>query len=164
MDDFNSGRNAAHRFFVDRIDDSGSENYLDLSGGPGGNPTKVLHVQPFGLSAPPPAGAHLIGMNLGHSAEKLVAFGGEHGAHKPKGVGGGNVALYNADGTIMKMIGKNAEFVGGSFTFKCGGVTMVLNGDGLTITGGHIQHQGKNVGSDHCHVNSGGSGTGGPPQ
>lgn len=163
MDDWHSGRNSAHRFTVSKVDDSGTENYLNLSGIPGYKPTKVMHVQPFGLSSPPPSGSHLIGLHLGHSAEKMVAFGGEHSDHKPKSIGAGNVALYNADGTIMKMIGKNAEYVGSSFTFKCGGVTMVLNSDGLTITSGQVKHNDKNIGSDHYHTNSGGSGNGGPP-
>lgn len=163
MDDFMTTRNAAHRFFVKKHDDSKSENYLNLDGMDDFQPTEVMHIQPHGFSSNPPEGAHLVGLHLGHSAEKMVAFGGEHPKHKPKNLGAGNVALYNADGTIMKMVGKNAEYTGSKFTFKCGGVTMVVSGDGVAITGGKVTHEGKNIGSDHVHTNSGGAGNGGPP-
>lgn len=38
-----------------------------------------------------------------------------------------------------------------SLRIAVGGVTMVISGDGVTITGGRVEHNGKNIGSSHIH-------------
>ena len=39
----------------------------------------------------------------------------------------------------------------GSLTITIGGVTFVLSGNGLAITGGMVTHNGQNIGSTHKH-------------
>lgn len=48
--------------------------------------------------------------------------------------------------------------------FECGGVTVVIDGSGVTISGGTVRHDGKNIGSTHVHggVIPGGGNTGVP--
>lgn len=50
-----------------------------------------------------------------------------------------------------------------SITLKGGGTTLTIDGNGVTIQGGHLTHNGKNVGSDHVHIDAGGAGDSGPP-
>lgn len=138
MDDHLASHNSAQRYFVTGADDSGTENYLDLDGFEGHKPTKILHIQSHGLASSPLPGAHLIGLNLGGLHDSMVAIGGEHPAHKPTGLGAGGVALYNADGSILKMVGTAPTLACSTFTITCGGATFTFSSSGLAITGGNI--------------------------
>ena len=53
---------------------------------------------------------------------------------------------------------------GGSYQIKVGGVTTTFSGDGVTVDGGRVEHDGKNIGKDHRHdeVVKGGALTGVP--
>lgn len=172
MDEFYGNRNALHRFLVSKADDSGEENYLDLTGLAGHSPTKVLHIQPHGFSSVPMSDAHLIGLRMGLHDDMLVALGGEKGSLKPTSLGAGNTAIYNADGSIMKLIGKNGAINADgdfavtvkSFTIKCGGVTLSITNSGVAITGGTVTNDGHAIDKTHQHLASGGTGIGGPPQ
>lgn len=164
-------RNSWHRYLVDKVDDEGKENYHDIEGMDGHEPTKVLHIQPHGFSSISPKGSHGVGIHMGHNYDMMAFLGGEHPDHKPKKLGAGNTALYNADGTIMKMIGKDITLdAKGTMTktlkelvIKCGDVTMTINKDGVKIKGGKVTHDDHNIGSTHKHKNAGGIGLSGEP-
>lgn len=53
---------------------------------------------------------------------------------------------------------------GGSIEWKIGGVTVTFSGSGVTIKGGRVEHDDRNIGSDHVHdeVVKGGALTGKP--
>jgi phage gp45-like len=186
-DDYHITRNAVHRYQVVKVEDKDGENYLDLKGFEGHEPTKVLHIQPHGFVSVPVKDAHLICVHLGHQYDLMVAIGGEHSEKKPKNLGEGNSAFYNADGSIMKMIKKdvslehegdyshkaknsktkvkeNHEIEAKKFKIKCGNVTLTMDDKGVNIEGGEIKHNGKKIDHSHVHINSGGIGLGGPPQ
>ena len=171
--------NSVHRIQITNADDSGTENYLDGSTLEGHEPTQIMHVQPHGFAAVPPSGSHGIVVRLGDHDDNMLVLGGEHADHKPKSLGAGNSAFYNAAGSIMKMIGKAVSLVhAGDYTHKaktatitvdtfkvvCGGVTLQIDKNGVTITGGSITHDSHAIDKTHKHVNSGGAGLSGIPQ
>lgn len=165
MSDMFAGRNNAYRVQIGNVNDTGTENYHDYAGTAGESHTKVLHIQSHGFSGVPAIGAHAMALALGSRRDVVALLGGEHQSFKPKGLGAGNTAFYNADGTIMKMIGKNITLDGAdTWTMTIGGVVFKFSSAGLEVTGGDIKHNGKSVGSTHTHtgVQAGASKTGEP--
>lgn len=145
-------QNAAARFEVVSFDDSGGENYATVLGLTDERLSNVIHIQPHGFSSVPVAGAHMLGVSMNGQRDSIMLLGGESSSHKPTGLGSGNTAFYNADGTIMKMIGKNVvlnasgdvTYTVKSITFKAGGNTLVFSAAGLYMNG-------VNVGDTHKH-------------
>ncbi|MBN9033741.1 MAG: baseplate assembly protein [Rhizobiales bacterium 63-7] len=39
----------------------------------------------------------------------------------------------------------------GALTIEADGVSVVINGSGLSVSGGRVEHDGKNIGSSHVH-------------
>ena len=133
----------------------------------------ILRIQSHGFSSNPPVGSHGIGLRLRGESDLAVLLGLEHQDTRPRNLGVGDSALYNADGSIWRMVGKNPTFdalgdvvlTAKSFTFKCGGVTMKLSGDGLALTGGSVTHNRHDIGATHQHTNTQpGGGLSGVPQ
>ena len=173
MEDYYSNRNSGARYSLVKInDDSGGEQYVDIQGWENDFPTKVMRVQQHGFASVPIKDSHHFGIHQGNSRDRIYLIGGEHPDKRPRKLGDGNSALYNADGSIWKMVGKSPSYKAEedttlesrSFVFKCGDVTMTLDKDGLTIKGGKVKHNDKNIGSDHTHNGvTPGSGTTGAP-
>ena len=132
-------------------------------------------IQSHGFSSNPPAGSHGIGLRLRGESDLAVMLGmvdptsrGQYG----KNLNPGDSVLYNADGSVWKMVGKSPNFVcpgtctltAQSFVFKCGSVTYTLDGNGLQQQGGFQKHNDHDVGATHLHtgVIQGGGLTGEP--
>lgn len=172
-EDMYSQRNSAFRFSLTDLDDTGDMQMASMQGFQNAQQfTQVMRVQSHGLSSIPPKGAHGVALPFGQRMDNLAVFGGEDPTKRPKNLGAGNTALYNADGTLWKMVGKDSTYdqqgnhvwTCKSLTIKCGDVTVLIDGSGLHITGGQVDHNKHDIGSDHKHTNSGGAGLGGPPQ
>lgn len=106
-EDYFSNRGHAMRVLINSLDDDNDEQYATTELFDGEKYEKVLRIQNFGLSSVPPADSHALAIALGGRRDSLLMVGGEHSGKRPKGLGAGNTALYNADGSIMKVIGKN---------------------------------------------------------
>lgn len=54
---------------------------------------------------------------------------------------------------VRSMDGKSSVSLkpGGAITMKNEGITFALSSEGIDITGGHIRHNGKNIGDTHTH-------------
>lgn len=152
IEDFHTQRLSAGRFTVKKVKDDDDIQFVHAEGMVGEEFEKVMRILPHGLASHPPAGAHLLGVRLGHRSDTLALIGGEHHEKRIRNIGEGNTALYNADGSIMKMIKKDVTLEASTVTIKCGGVTMIISGDGVAITGGRVTHNGKNIGFDHKHL------------
>lgn len=173
-DEYYSSRNSALRVWLNSVDDDHKDKvqYAEAEGLYGEKWKQVIRVQPHGFSSVPPKDSHAFAIALGGKRDALAIFGGEHPDHKPKKLGAGNSAFYNADGTIMKMIGKDSSLEQEgehvhkckSITIKCGDTTLTLTKDGLHLKGGYLKHDDHKIDSTHKHTNSGGTGTGGPPE
>jgi phage gp45-like len=107
VEDYFTHRNSAHRFLINKIDDSGEIQLIDADGLADEKFTKIMRVYPHGFSSHAPKDSHMLGVGLGGRRDMLVALGGEHPQKRPRNIGEGNTAIYNADGTINKLIGKD---------------------------------------------------------
>lgn len=134
MEDYFTHRNSAHRFAIDAVDDSGPLQFVNASGLDSEVFTKITRIQQHGFSSVSPIDAHMLAISMGGRRDQLFAFGGEHPNFRPRNLGPGNTALYNADGSIMKLVGKN-------FTVDAGGkmtVTVkefVVKAEKITLDG-----------------------------
>jgi phage gp45-like len=173
MEDLYTTRNTAHHFVVDSVDDSGTEQYRNVTGLEGEAFTQVLHIQSHGFTSNSPKDAHMIGLSLGNMRDALFLFGGEHPDYKPKNVASGDCAMYNQAGSLLQMIGLNPVMKADSFTltlpkgFKvvCGGVTYAFGPNGLDVTGGYVKHNGHAIDDTHQHKDTQpGSGQSGVPE
>ncbi|WP_158810237.1 phage baseplate assembly protein [Beijerinckia sp. L45] len=136
----------------------------------------IIRVQPHGFSSNPPVGSHGMGLRLRGESDLAVALGLEDPTSRTsyaKGQNPGDCVLYNADGSVWKMVGKSPSFsclqtctlTATSFVFKCGGTTFTLSADGFVQTGGAQKHNDHDVGATHQHTDvTPGSSTSGPPQ
>jgi phage gp45-like len=132
--------------------DDGDQQTVTLFGVGGEELTKVHRVQHFGLSSAAPVGSHGIGMSLHGRRDLVVALGLENAQHRPRNVAPGGTVLYDAFGSAISLIQQNMRIVHAQkIEHVVGGVTMILTGDGLAITGGRVTHDGRSIGSDHIH-------------
>lgn len=107
MEDYHTSRGSGDRYLVESVDDSGDVQYRKVSGLTDEIFEKVMVIFPHGFTSHPVKEAHQIGMSIGGRRDTTYLLGGEHPKHRPKNIGEGNTAIYNADGTIMKLVGRN---------------------------------------------------------
>jgi phage gp45-like len=84
------------------VDDSGDWQKTSVRGFKGEEFSEVLRAQSHGVSSNPPAGSVGNFMRLG-SSDRLFALGFETPG-RPRDLPPGVVALYNADGNVMKLL------------------------------------------------------------
>jgi len=106
-------RGILRRARVTRVDDDGTQQLVDLSGLKNDKPRKVWHLQQYGVTGNPPADAEMLLLALGGGSDRPLALGGEHREHRPKGLPPGGVALYDAHGKVLKMIGDEVDLDAG---------------------------------------------------
>ena len=93
------------------LDDSGSQQLLDLSALKGDRPRKVPRVMNFGFSSSPPEGADFLLLALGGGSSRAMAIGGEHQQYRPKGIPAGSTILYDAYGSAISLVEANIRIV-----------------------------------------------------
>ncbi|MBP0440686.1 baseplate assembly protein [Tianweitania sediminis] len=79
----------------------------------------------------------------GDMRQGLVFRGGYSGEHKSPNE--------NMAANVFEDAGVRIEVADGALVITVGGVTFNLSGAGLSITGGRVEHDGKNIGSNHVH-------------
>jgi phage baseplate assembly protein V len=171
-EDYYSGRNNSARFEMNEFFEDKGVSYAKVRGLDGETFDRVMRIQQHGFASVPAKGSHALGVAMGGRRDSLMLLGGEHAKHRPRNLGDGNTALYNADGTIWKMVGETANLTAKKsvsieskgMKFKCGNCTMTFDEDGLHITGGTIRHDGHDIGKTHLHLNASGPGLSGTPQ
>ncbi|WP_043879232.1 phage baseplate assembly protein V [Azorhizobium caulinodans] len=68
------------------------------------------------------------------------------------------------DAVVEKLGGLVVTRRDGALEIQAGGVTVRIDGAGLTVTGGDVSHNGKSIGAEHKHGKvMGGDSTSGPP-
>ena len=92
-------------------DDSQTQHRVRASGMKGEEVKNVVHAQPFGFFARPPAGAEGMALALGGRSDRLHVAHLEHPDHRPRGLPVGATAIYDNKGHILKILpGKKAEW------------------------------------------------------
>ncbi len=52
---------------------------------------------------------------------------------------------------VFEDAGVRISIANGALVIEAGGTTLSFSGDGLSISGGRVDHNGRNIGSSHVH-------------
>ncbi len=96
--------------------------------------TRIHRIEPHGFASSPIKGAKALLFSPNGDPDQAYVIGGEHPSHRPVGLPGGAVALYDANGNIIKLIGDEAIFDFGSRTATFTAGHWTISGD-VTIKG-----------------------------
>lgn len=131
--------------------------HLDIEALAGETHDGAEHMEPYGLTARPHAGA-----------EAVIAFAGGNRAHplilavadrkyRLQGLADGEVALYDDLGQTVRLTRSGIAITAPTITVNG---DLTVNG-AVTIAGASLTHNGKNVGASHVHggVTPGGANT-----
>lgn len=109
---------------------------------------------PYGfLSVPDDDGAVGVALAVGGDEGDMVILPLANPSQRIGGLSKGDVGIGNkfGDRLIIKASGGMEAQAASSITFKVGGVTMTLDADGLSISGGSIKHDGVVIDKTHKH-------------
>jgi phage baseplate assembly protein V len=114
------------RATVTEVDDSGTQQILrKMRGLASERPEDVYRPQAHGFSSHPPTGSEGLFLSLGGRSDRLVGLGFEHKDKRPKNLPEGGVALYDADGKILKIIKDETTFDAGGKPVRIFNATTV---------------------------------------
>jgi phage gp45-like len=120
------------------LDDSGSQQLLDLSALKADRPRKVPRVMEFGFASSPPAGADFLMLAAGGGMSRAMAIGGEHKDHRQANLPSGAAVLYDASGNVIfakSSAGIEVKAAEGKITVSPAlGQMLFLGGDGVVGT------------------------------
>lgn len=91
-------------------DDGGTQHRLRVSGMKSEELKNIVHSQPHGFFARPPAGAEGLLLALGGRSDRAHALNLEHPDNRPKGLPPGAAAIYNDQGHVLKILPAKAEW------------------------------------------------------
>ena len=91
------------RFIVNRVNDAGGLQIVQVDGLEGETRDGVERIQNFGHTGVPPAGAVAAGVSMMGSRDHIVIVACDHPDHRVKGLAPGESALYGAFGNVLKM-------------------------------------------------------------
>jgi phage gp45-like len=86
---------------IQKVDDSGDQQLLNLIGLAGDQPQKVVRILPHGFSSNPPLQAEGILKSLGGRSDRLMFIGGEHPQYRQKKLATGAAVLYDQNGNVI---------------------------------------------------------------
>lgn len=95
------------------VNDSGSQQLVDLMGVVGDKPKKVFRPQPHGFTSTPPVNSEGLILALGGRSNRPVYLDGGHKDHRPRDIAQGGCALYDANGKVLKFVKDETDFDAG---------------------------------------------------
>ena len=98
-------RGMLRRARIENVDDSGSQQQLDLSGFKNDKPRKVVRIGSHGIASNPPKESEGVIISLGGGSDRQMALGFEHREHRPKDLPAGTSVLYDDKGNVIRMYG-----------------------------------------------------------
>ncbi len=113
---------------VSKVDDSGSQQLVDLNGMKGDQPRKVFRPQGFGLSSNPPADSEGVILALGGRNDRALYFDGGHQQYRPVNTAVGGTILYDGSGQAISLVQRALRIVGGD-TITLSATKIVLDGE-----------------------------------
>jgi phage baseplate assembly protein gpV len=131
---------------VQEID--GAKGYrLKLGEGPDGEPflSPWMPHPETGKSSIPLKKGQIVGVinPNGDMRQGLVFRGGYSDEHKSPNE--------DMEVNVFEDAGVRIQLAAGALSISVDGVTIVVSGAGLSVTGGRVEHDGRNIGSDHVH-------------
>lgn len=125
---------AVRRVTVTKVDDSGTQQLVNLRGLAGEAPEDIVHLSRFGFGSNPVLGSEGVGISLGGRSDRLMVLGLEHKDHRRKNLPAGTSVVYDNQGNIVFLKGANGIEVSaqqGKVSVKAGaGQKVFLGGTG----------------------------------
>lgn len=117
-----------------KVDDSGSQQLVDLMGLAGDKPQKIFRPQPHGFTSNPPINSDGIMLALGGRSDRLVYLDGGHKDYRLKNTPAGAAVLYDDKGNVVFVKGANGIAIeakkGKVYVKPEPGQNVYLGGDG----------------------------------
>jgi phage gp45-like len=104
-------RSSTRRARVVKVDDSRSQQFIDLSGLKNEMPKKIWRPQDFGYTSVPPKDSDGIIDQMGSRSDRTFYRDGGHEKYRPKNTPGGCAAIFNQYGDIIRVFKDNADVV-----------------------------------------------------
>lgn len=127
-------RTILRRARVLKVDDSGTQQKLNLAGLKNERPEKIVRVLDHGFTSNPPDDAEGILIQLGGRSDRSLFIGGEHKDKRQKNLKTGQAVLYDDKGNVIFAKGSDGLAVHakeGKVYVKPGdGKNVYLGGDG----------------------------------
>lgn len=114
---------------------------------------------------PPAVGEQVVMASRDGDLTQAVVIGSVHSDVNPPPADAGTVTrtVYSDGSTVTfdAASGQMEATLTGGLTVTVGGVTLTIDANGLSVTGGTVRHNGKDIGDTHRHggVQAGGSNT-----
>lgn len=141
-------RSKARRARVVKVDDSGTQQKLDLRGLASDQPQKIVRIGQHGFTSNPPQDSEGILIALGGRSDRLMFLGGEHKDHRQKSLKAGQAVLYDDKGNVIFAKGSD----GISVKAKNGLVEIASQDNKVTISGQNIYLGGDGSGGGYSRV------------
>lgn len=160
-------RGGVRRVTYKNIKDNGQTQTASIEVADGIWRDDVEVMQPYGLASHVPLdGGLAIAFAIGGDQGDMVIMPLSNPSKRLGKLAEGEIGLYNEHGDML-VIGADGAIkvqAGASMSFSVGGVSVTISAAGMTIAGGRVEHDGKNIGKDHRHdgVTAGAANTGEP--
>lgn len=100
---------AVRRARITKVDDSGTQQKVDLIGLAAEKPQKIVRVQPHGFSSYPVDDAEGVMIQMSGRSGRTLFLGGEHKDKRPKNLPKGGTVIYDADGNVVRVVGDDLQ-------------------------------------------------------
>jgi phage baseplate assembly protein V len=97
-------RSMLRRSRILKVDDSGTQQLVDVMNLAGDMPKAIYRQQPHGLSSNPPVNSEGFILALGGRSDRLLFLTGEHKDHRPKNLKSGETCVYDAFKKTIKLL------------------------------------------------------------
>lgn len=104
-------RSSTRRARVQQVNDSGSQQFVDLTGLKKEAPKKIWRPQDFGFTSNPPQNSDGIIDQMGSRSDRTFYRDGGHQNYRPKNTPAGCAALFNQYGDIVRVFQNSADIV-----------------------------------------------------
>lgn len=147
-------RGMIRRATLKNIKDDGQTQTASVEVAEGKWRDDVEILQPYGFASHVPEdGALAIVLAVGADEGDIVVLPVANPSKRLGKLSEGDVGTYNRHGDkfVINDDGTIEAQAGQALRLKVGGVTFEVTAEGIDITGGHVRHNGKNMGDTHVH-------------
>jgi phage gp45-like len=104
-------RSSTRRARIVKVDDSQSQQRVDVKGLKSEMPKKIWHAMPFGFTTNPPQDSDGVFDQMGSRSDRSLYFDAGHEKYRPKNTPSGCMAIFNQFGDIVRIFKDNADVV-----------------------------------------------------
>lgn len=127
---------AVRRARVTNVDDSGTQQKVDLIGLASEKPKKVVRVQPHGFSSYPIDDAEGVMIQMSGRSGRTLFLGGEHKDKRPKNLPKGGACIYDADGNVVRVVSDDLQITHKTkIVMGVGDTQIIITEDKIVLKG-----------------------------